>query len=299
MSRKRIIDTELYFDSEICDLLNERGLHLYIRLWGIADDSGVYYPNYSDIALKMGALRFTAAETEAFIDSLIKVQKIIPFEIQDTGKSYHWLKNFLNHQTLNNPSVPKLPLPEWISMEVHTYKSGKKFAKFSVNGEKVPGHYQNSTGSLLVDGKSVVTVTSNGNSNGNVTETKEPLSGKPNFIPFEVIINDLNLKTGKTFKHSTRDTRSLIRARWKEGFRLNDFLKVNSTMSAIWIKDAKMSQYLRPGTLYGSKFEGYLNSIIPVGLSHAESKGKSLKDSGRVQAEPDKYKNLGTTVEAE
>lgn len=83
-------------------------------------------------------------------------------------------------------------------------------------------------------------------------------------IPYEEIINDLNQKTGKHFR-VTDDTRKLIRARWNEGFRFEDFQAVHSNMSAKWLHNPEMEQYLRPSTLYrASKFEGYLNARITL-----------------------------------
>ena len=75
----------------------------------------------------------------------------------------------------------------------------------------------------------------------------------------EEIIDYLNQKTGKHFKSSTPKTKSLINARIKEGFTLDDFKKVIDTKCDEWLKDNKMSIYLRPETLFGTKFEGYLN----------------------------------------
>jgi uncharacterized phage protein (TIGR02220 family) len=79
-----------------------------------------------------------------------------------------------------------------------------------------------------------------------------------NNIPFSEIINFLNEKTGKAFKPTTSKTKSLITARWKEGFSLADFKAVISTMAGQWMGDEKMEPYLRPETLFGNKFEGYL-----------------------------------------
>lgn len=149
MARKRIIDTDLYFDVEICNLLGDRGLHLYFRLWGIADDSGVYEPRYADIALKMGALNFSHKEVENYIQKLVDGGKVIPFV--SNGTTYHWLKNLLKHQPLNNPSPPKYPLPDWISCKIRKYPSGKKFAVYHLIEEKLP----EITSSLPVDYPSV------------------------------------------------------------------------------------------------------------------------------------------------
>lgn len=130
MSRKRIIDTELYFDTDLYDILGDRGLHLYIRLWGIAEDSGVYIPNYSDIALQLGALKFSNEEVKNLIKSLIKAKKILVFH--ENKREFHWLRNFLKHQTLNNPPPPKLPLPKWLKCVHHKFKSGKEYVKYSI-----------------------------------------------------------------------------------------------------------------------------------------------------------------------
>lgn len=83
-------------------------------------------------------------------------------------------------------------------------------------------------------------------------------------IPYEEIIEDLNLKAGTNYKHTSRASRDLIKARWNEGWRIEDFKKVHSHQVAKWKGDTKMSEYLRPVTLYrASKFESYLNSTGP------------------------------------
>lgn len=79
-----------------------------------------------------------------------------------------------------------------------------------------------------------------------------------NNIPFFEIINYLNEKTGKSFKPSTSLTKRAITARWNEGFSMEDFKVVIDTMAKQWIGNEKMERYLRPETLFGPKFEGYL-----------------------------------------
>lgn len=79
------------------------------------------------------------------------------------------------------------------------------------------------------------------------------------YIPFSEIINHLNEKAGTSYKASSKKTRSLIRARFNDGFTINDFNSVIDTMCAEWQNDPKMCVYLRPETLFGTKFESYLN----------------------------------------
>lgn len=76
--------------------------------------------------------------------------------------------------------------------------------------------------------------------------------------PFEEIIDYLNSKTGKGYRWQTKSTQSHINARFAEGYILEDFKNVIDKKTAEW-KGGKMEQYLRPETLFGSKFEGYLN----------------------------------------
>ena len=76
------------------------------------------------------------------------------------------------------------------------------------------------------------------------------------------IIGHLNKSTGKNFKASSSKTRSLIDARLKEGYTLEDFYKVIDTKALEW-KGTNFEKYLRPETLFGPKFEVYLNESMP------------------------------------
>ena len=60
---------------------------------------------------------------------------------------------------------------------------------------------------------------------------------------------------------------SLIKARFNEGFNENDFMIVIEKMCYLWNKEPKkgekdMRLYLRPSTLFGNKFEQYLNMNV-------------------------------------
>lgn len=88
------------------------------------------------------------------------------------------------------------------------------------------------------------------------TESKSP------HPPYKEIISYLNEKTGKTFKFSSKSNQSLINARFNEGFSLEDFKQVINKKVADWGNSDKMNQYLRPRTLFGTKFEDYLNEKV-------------------------------------
>lgn len=83
-------------------------------------------------------------------------------------------------------------------------------------------------------------------------------------IPYTEIIDYLNKKAGRRFNVKTSSHRRLIRARFNEGFTLEDFKTVIDKKVNDWGDDGEMQKYLRPETLFGSKFDGYLNqSSIP------------------------------------
>ena len=79
-------------------------------------------------------------------------------------------------------------------------------------------------------------------------------------LPYEEIVQYLNQKTNKNFKHTSKVTQRHIRARLAEGFTVNDFKQVIDNKCNDWLRDQKMKEYLRPETLFGTKFESYLNS---------------------------------------
>ena len=79
-------------------------------------------------------------------------------------------------------------------------------------------------------------------------------------LPFAEIIADLNAKAGTKYKPTSEATRKLIRTRWTQGARLDDFKTVHTKKCKEWL-GGEMAKYLRPETLYGAKFEGYLNQL--------------------------------------
>lgn len=73
------------------------------------------------------------------------------------------------------------------------------------------------------------------------------------------IVAYLNEMTGSHYKPGTRKTQDLIKARMNEGFTVDDFKTVIWKKTKEWKNDPKMVKFLRPETLFGNKFEGYLN----------------------------------------
>lgn len=74
---------------------------------------------------------------------------------------------------------------------------------------------------------------------------------------YQEIIDYLNEKTEKNFK-VTDEAKTYIDDRTNDGYTLSDFQTVIKKKVAEW-KGTKMDKFLRPETLFGTKFDSYLN----------------------------------------
>ena len=77
--------------------------------------------------------------------------------------------------------------------------------------------------------------------------------------PYKEIIDYLNEKTGRKYKHKAKINQRVIKARMNEGYTIEDFKAVIDKKTAEWNDDEKMKEYLRPETLFSTKFDRYLN----------------------------------------
>lgn len=81
-------------------------------------------------------------------------------------------------------------------------------------------------------------------------------------IPYQEILEYLNLKAEKKYVTNgkrSEASRRHIKARWNQGFKLEDFKNVIDIKCKEWKGDSFGDKFLRPETLFGTKFESYLN----------------------------------------
>jgi len=101
-------------------------------------------------------------------------------------------------------------------------------------------------------------VTTNKNDKNGENDKKD-ISLSRNGVPYSEIIAYLNQQTGRRFRADTPKTRTLIKTLWDRNYRMEDFQRVVDNKVADWLNHPKYSKFLRPETLFGPKFEGYLN----------------------------------------
>lgn len=109
----------------------------------------------------------------------------------------------------------------------------------------------------------------------NKEDTKEILSSSHSTVShsadYKTIVDYLNQKAGTNYRSTSKKTQRLINARFNDDdATIDDFKKVIDIKVSQWKNDDKMSKYLRPETLFGTKFESYLNER-PKGKADSKS----------------------------
>jgi uncharacterized phage protein (TIGR02220 family) len=160
-------------------------------------------------------------DTKIDIEALKKElnHKIQWYEVE--GLQYGFIRNFLKHQRIDRPTSSKLPKPSKQLDDNSTIPRGDVLPNISKDNIREV----------------------------NIREDKS----------VKDILSDLNIVLGTSYKTNSFKTKDLIQARIKEGFTVEDFKTVHRKMLRAWGTDEKMVKYLRPITLYGPKFESYLN----------------------------------------
>lgn len=107
--------------------------------------------------------------------------------------------------------------------------------------------------------KTSITITNTITNSNSIDNVNIDLSIKErNIKERKEIIDYLNLRLGTHYKYTTKITNEKIEARFKEGFTVEDFKTVIDKKADEWL-DTEKGIYLRPETLFGNKFESYLN----------------------------------------
>lgn len=201
-------------------------------------------------------------------------------KIEDEGHKLLFIEAALNYGTYGIET--ELPYPvsamfesikEDIEYSLNRRKDGAKGGSAKSNSEN---KNQNKTSTVAKGGSTVAEPPLE----ESVTPLEEVAKGgsegtEPNTIQYSTVQNStknidspviaeivdyLNEKANTSYRSSSKNTKAHIRARLKEGFTVQDFKTVIDGRIKAWAKDPRMCEYIRPDTLFGSKFESYLNA---------------------------------------
>ena len=116
------------------------------------------------------------------------------------------------------------------------------------------GYKSNDYDPINQNTKEELSTTSNNN-----TRDINTLSRNSTRTPYKEIIDYLNERTGRNYKHTAKANQRVIKARMNEGYTLEDFKTVIDKKYDEWNNDTKMKKFLRPETLFSTNFDRYLN----------------------------------------
>lgn len=231
---------------------------IYIRLMleSLEDDCILYYEGYFDNLIQELALKLDVSEYDINM-TVAYFTKCGLIQIDDDG-----------HATLSQAKAMVESETNWAKYKREQRKNSQDLPKLdNVQNKKT---ISNSRPTEIEKENRV-------NSKSNNLYLDNILSGNPdyNFPTWleETAIKDLektkykelwipivylNQVANKRYKFVDK-TKRLLLARFKEGYTLEDFKQVIDIKTAEWKDSPEFSKYLRPETLFGSKFDGYLN----------------------------------------
>ena len=213
------------------------------------------------------------------------VEKLLLVEIDSLdNKDGCWASNkyFADFFDLSKDRVSKLisslSKKEYISVNL-IYKDGTKQVEKRVI--TITDTYRRKQLEGIVENNDTPIVKNNEENNtsfNNTINNKTICSSKAEQIPYKEIVEYLNSKTNKRFNYKSNKTRDLIKARYNEGYLVNDFKKVIDYKTNEWLNNNTMNKYLRPATLFSNKFDNYINEV-PKERKEKSSAKKEKKES--------------------
>ena len=225
MFSKKIVDTDLFIE------MSPTAKLLYFYLNMSADDDG-FVGNPKTIKLVSGA-------TDDDLKILVAKQFIIPFE---SGV---------------------IVIKDW---KIHNYIQKDRYSKTQYTDEKSQLVVEeNGTYTRCIQNVSILDTQVRLGKDRLGKDSKTIMSDKSDVsIPYSEIIDYLNEKTGRSFRNVDAN-KKLIKARWNDGYKLDDFKTVINNMVANWsgkeFNGTPAENYLQPKTLFSNKFDSYLNQI--------------------------------------
>ncbi len=231
---------------------------IYIRLMleSLEDDCILYYEGYFDSLVQELALKLDVSEDDINM-TLAYFTKCGLIQIDDDGHATlsqakamvesetNWAK-YKRDQRKNSQDIPKLE-------NVQNKKTISNSCPTEIEKEN---RVSSKSNNLYLD--NILSGNPDYNFPTWLEETAIKDLEKTKYKELWIPIVYLNQVANKRYKFVDK-TKRLLLARFKEGYTLEDFKQVIDIKTAEWKDSPEFSKYLRPETLFGSKFDGYLN----------------------------------------
>lgn len=254
MGIKRIVDTDFWTDDKVVESFSpeDKLFMLYLMTNPHTTQLGIYSLNKKIMAFELG---YSIDVISVLIDRFETQYNIIRFS-KETNEIA--LKNSLKHSIVKGGK----PVEDLLIKEIKKVKN-KSLLKFVCDGLSSCDNL-NKTVEIILN--KIKNDFENDNDNDNDNEVSYHDSyhdSSKEEKPYKIIVDYLNKKAGTSYRANTKNTIKHINARLEEGYTADDFMTVIDKMCISWI-GTEYEQYLRPDTLFGAKFESYLNrKVIP------------------------------------
>lgn len=264
MGIKRIVDVSFWTDPGTEDFTPEdKYFMIYILTNPFTTQLGIYSISVKNAAFQLG---YSIESVKNLIDRFENQYGIIIYSKETKEIA---IKNYLRHSIIKGGA----PVRDCLIAEMKKVKNKDLIARvfshikdceeLNETVKKLINEYEEENGVLLYcnekekkNEKEKDNEKDNENENDNEVSYHDTLNDT-----FKEIIFHLNMKAGTNYQATSKKTQSCIHARIKEGFTIDDFKTVIDKKSSEWI-GTEYEKYLRPETLFGTKFEGYLNAKI-------------------------------------
>lgn len=260
MGVKRIVDIDFWNDDKVVELFSpeDKLFMLYLMTNPHTTQLGIYAINKKIMAFELG---YSIDTISVLLERFENKYNMIKYSSETNEVA---IKNYLKYSIIKGGK----PVEDCLEKEIKQVKNKDllKYVFKNLNGcESL-----NTTIYALIDKYTDIYDINNNddekdNDNDNDNENDVSCTYRERIVEkvddvtsiCKQIIDYLNFKTKKNYKY-TPNNLSKIKARLKENFTLDDFKEVIDKKCMDWLNDKDMNKYLRPETLFGNKFESYL-----------------------------------------
>lgn len=257
MGIKRIVDVQFWNDDKVLDMFSpeDKLFMLYLLTNPHTTQLGIYPINVKHMSFELG---YTVESINVLLDRFENKYKMIKYSY---GTKEIAVKNYLKHSIIKGGK----PVEDLLYKEIRQVKD-KELLNYVYSNIK-DCETLNDTVKKVIETFNEYN-NDNDNDNDNEVSYHDSYSDSSNVykkaeqeIPYKKICEYLNNRTGSSYRYTTKKTKDLIKARFNEKFTLEDFKTVIDKKCVEWM-NTDMQKYLRPETLFGTKFESYLNQQV-------------------------------------
>ena len=249
MGIKRIVDVQFWNDDKVIEYFSpeDKLFMLYLMTNPHTTQLGIYAINKKHMSFELG---YTIDTINVLIDRFENKYDMIKYSNETKEMA---IKNYLKYSIIKGGK----PVEDCLMKEISQVKD-KSLLSYVYSNIKECEILNDTVKKVIESIKDNEKENDNENDNDNDNENEVSYHDSYNDT-YKLIIDYLNQMAGTNYKHTSKASQRHIKARLNEGFTIEDFMIVIKKKCMDWLKDNKMKQYLRPETLFGTKFESYLN----------------------------------------